>query len=70
MDIIIMNFILVTAIVTLGYYIVDAIVSLFTFKSSPAERIRRKRIRRSFSLINGTKASRSTEKSFRRAVNS
>ena len=70
MDIMIMNFILVVAIVTLGYYILDAVVSLFMYKSSPVDRVRRKRAQKSFSLIKGSKPSHNSQKHFRRAVNS
>ncbi|GEM_PF-2132705 len=70
MDIMIMNSILVVAIVTLGYYILDAVLSLFMYKSSPVERVRRKRSQRSFSLIKGSKPAHNSHKSFRRAVNS
>ncbi|OON85658.1 hypothetical protein BXO88_11250 [Oribacterium sp. C9] len=71
MDIIIMNFILVTAIVILGYYILDAVVSLFMFRSSSNKRNRRKISKnRSFDLINVENNDINKQRTMNRCVNS
>ncbi len=71
MDIIIMNFILVTALVILGYYILDAVISLFMFRSSSNKRNRRKISKnRSFDLINVENNDINKQRTMNRCVNS
>ncbi|ETP72794.1 hypothetical protein UYO_1211 [Lachnospiraceae bacterium JC7] len=71
MDIIIMNLILVTAIVTLGYYILDAIVSLFLYQSSSIEKNRHKKNKdRSFTFIDVERSTPNNHRTVKRCVNS
>lgn len=71
MDTIIMNLILLAAILSLGYYILDAFVSLFMYKSSPNNRTkRRKSSSRSYQEIEYNKRANRMDKPLKRVVNS
>ncbi|SFG68780.1 hypothetical protein [Oribacterium sp. WCC10] len=71
MDIIIMNGILTLAIVSIGYYILEAFISLFMYQSTPLERAKRRRnMLKAFSVINGTTRKRKSGHQLKRVVNS
>lgn len=71
MDIIIMNIILIIAIVTLGYYILDAIVSLFMYRSSSINKRRHRRNDvNSFTLIEVNDPVRTSHRTVKKCINS
>lgn len=70
MEYLFMNLILFFAIASIGYYILDAVLSLFVPESDPVERVRRKRLAsKSFTMVKGSKKSRRVQKSMKRAAN-
>ena len=71
MDIIIMNIILIIAIVTLGYYILDAIVSLFMYHSSSInKRKHRRNDVNSFTLIEVNDPVQTSRRTVKKCINS
>ncbi|SEA61979.1 hypothetical protein SAMN05216349_11933 [Oribacterium sp. KHPX15] len=70
MEYLFMNLILFFAIASIGYYILDAVLSLFVPESDPVERVRRKRLAsKSFTMVKGSKKNRRVQKSMKRAAN-
>ena len=72
MDILFMNLILFFAIASIGYYILDAMLSLYVPESDPVERVRRKRASsgtKSFSMLKGSKQGRKVQKPMKRVAN-
>ncbi len=70
MDIFIMNLLLLVAIIVIGYYIVDAFLSLYRYQSDAVTRVRHKRaLYRALSVINGTKTKDKIFKTIKRCVN-
>lgn len=70
MDTIIMNLILVSAVLSLGYYILEAFVSLFVSESHTAVKNRhRKNPSRNFNMED-SKRNQRMDRSLRRVVNS
>ena len=70
MDAIIMNIILVSAVLSLGYYILDAFVSLFVSESRSAVKNKHKKNSSRNFTLEESKANRRIDKSFKRVVNS
>ncbi len=65
-----MNLILFFAIASIGYYILDAVLSLFVSESDPVERVRRKRMAsKSFTILKGSKQNRRVQKPMKRVAN-
>ena len=70
MDTIIMNLILVSAVLSLGYYILEAFVSLFVSESHSAVKNKHKKISSRKFVIENPRPAQRMEKSFKRVANS
>lgn len=70
MDILFMNLIMIIAFAVMGYYIIDAFISIFSLPSDTVTKVRHKRaLHKALSVVNGSKTKRRSTRSFRRVVN-